>query len=795
MKKYFDLSVHQLVDFLLRSGDIDSRVFNTKTMNEGVAIHQYYQKMQNDNYTAEVPLQGTIHIGDYTFFLHGRADGIIKNGGNVTIDEIKSTNIDLEEFYIVNKDWHLGQAECYAYLYAKENKLNFIDVTLTYISQKTKRTMTKSFSYSFGELENKLTNYLSDYIAFLAIFEDIRNERDKSIENLEFPFPYLRKGQKEMMDLVSKSIDNKEISFVEAATGIGKTIATIYPSLSKLKEGKIDKFFYLTAKNSGFDAPMNLFRFMHDKGLKTKTVVITAKEKMCMNTGKQCNPQSCIFARGYFTKIKSVIKSSLLKYDIFDEQTIKDIAFEKKVCPFELSLDLSLYCDYIICDYNYAFHPTARLKRFFENPDDTFKIYFFIDEAHNMISRSRDMYSAELFHKSFLEAKKILKEEPDSGISKSLKELTTAYNKFNKFILYDPDDETKIIKDINLEQVDGLFIKDLNNFSTAYMEFCAMHPKFYSKECETYAMEVFKFLKILEKLDNNYQIYLHRDSAESKEYYIKIFCLDASNFIKEDLYQIDGATMFSATFTPFDYYQKLIMNREPDNTLILDTPFNPAKFNLMVNTTYSLFYKDRLKTLFGVMDMINAFCSKTVGNYLIFLPSYEYLRTVKENIEKIPNAKYLFQSPNMTNKDKRSFTAEFKKNPTKTLIAFTVLGGNFNEGIDLVEDRLIGVCVVGVGLPSFDYENKLLKTYYDTCGYNGYDFAFVNPGINHVMQAVGRLIRTDNDIGSALLIDLRYNYANYRTLFNKEWKNAKSVKNSLELEKLLEEFNKNWYNH
>ena len=795
MKRYFDISVHQLVDFLLRSGDIDSRVFNTTTMTEGVAIHQYYQKMQNEDYIPEVNLQGTIKLGDFTFFLHGRCDGLIINGGEVTIDEIKSTNIDLDEFYLVNKEWHLGQAECYAYLYCKEHNINIIDVTLTYISQKDKRTMIKRFSYDFEELETKIMGYLSDYVAFLTVFEQIRDDRDRSIKDLKFPFAFLRPGQEEMMKLVDESIEKNTVSFVEAATGIGKTIATIYPSLTKLSEDKIDKYFYLTAKNSGFDAPLNLFRYLHSKGLKSKVITLTAKDKMCLNTGKQCNPQACIFARGYFTKIKSVIKSSLLTYDIFDEQTIKDIAFEKKVCPFELSLDLSMYCDYIICDYNYAFHPTAKLKRYFEVPSNDFRTYFFIDEAHNLISRSRDMYSASLFHKTFLGAKKVLKEEGNNEIKKSLKELTSFYNKFNKFILQDPIDDTKIIKDINLETIDDMFIVALKNFGKVYFEFVASKPKFYDEACENFAMEVYKFLNIYENIDEHYQIYLHRDSKESNDYFIKLFCLDASNFIKDTINKINGTTLFSATFTPFDYYEKLIINRKPDEELILDSPFDTNKFNLMVNSTYSIFYKDRIKTLFNVMDLINTFISKTKGNYLIFLPSYEYLKLIKDNIQKNPDAKYIFQSKNMTNKEKHHFVDEFKHNPDKTLVAFTVLGGNFNEGIDLVEDRLIGVCVVGVGLPSFDYENNLLKEYYDSCGYNGYEFAYVNPGINHVMQAVGRLIRTENDKGSALLIDLRYNYANYKALFKKEWKNYKVVKNSKELEKLLEDFDKNWYNH
>ncbi len=775
------LSVHQLVDFLLRKGDIDDRIFNSDTMEEGSKIHRNFQKKQNSDYISEVDLKTTIKFGIYDIILHGRADGVILDNP-VTIDEIKSTNSSLIDFNDTNEEWHLGQAECYAYMYAKIHNLEKINIRLTYISQNNRKQLFKYFEYNFCDLEIKVSNLISQYIDFYEIVNNKKKSKEKSIKSLVFPFS-LRKGQSEIIKNSEQTIINKDCKFIEASTGLGKTISVIFGALKGSLKSKTDKMFFLCAKNSGFKSANDCLEKLRDTGLQILSCEIIAKEKMCANKNHgclpECNPDVCPFARDYYTKLSKIFSKIILENENFNSDKIRQIALENSICPFELSLDISLYCDFIICDYNYVFNPISYLKRFFDELDYKYTKFLMIDEAHNLVDRSRDMYSTSLNYKNYLVAKKDYSKIKTKSFKSVIEKLDEDFELFSQF----QSDEDNLL----LEKIDEYFIDHLNKFKTAIKDYQQKHPKFKIKWSKEFSLEVHKFLTIYDFLDDNYRIYFNRETKD--DFNIVLKCIDASIYLKDRVDNCEGTILFSGTLTPIDYYKKMIFGNTEYNSIELVSPFEKNNLKILVNSKISTKYKDRQYTLDQVIENIDNFVSYRKGNYIVYVPSFEYLRMIKFRY-KNNNVNIIYQDESMKNNEKNEFLSKFVENPSKTTLGVCVLGGSFSEGIDLVSDRLIGVVIVGVGLPSVNFENNLIKEYYSNNGLDGYTFAYVNPGINKVMQAVGRLIRGENDRGVALLIDERYAYKTYEFLFKNNWQNNKFINSANDLKKELNSFYK-----
>lgn len=773
-----ELSVHQLVDFVLRKGDIDNRFFNQETMLEGTRLHAIYQSKQGESYLKEVPLTYDINFGEFVIRLSGRADGIILEDTPV-IDEIKTTNGDLNIFFEKNKDWHLGQAICYAYMYSCQKNIDYIGINLTYISQIDSKQMFKRFFFTKNELLSKIYSYLNIFLDFYKILIKRVDHRNESLKNKVFPFEKLRSGQEEMIEAVKDSYINHKYYFIEASTGIGKTMSAIYGSLEGLEKGVINKVFYLTPKNSGFINSFKALKILNDKNIFISAVELLGKEKMCPHKGnKNCNPDDCPLTRDYYNKINVALKEIIIKEEIITSNIIHEYAKKYMICPFELSLDVSLYTDFVVCDYNFAFHPIALLKRFFDNPITQYRKLALIDEAHNFINRARDMYSASFYSKFFESMKKALKEakKENKELARCLRELSKDVKSFKEF---EYDDKNYFI----LETLDNHFIRYLRSLDKEIKDYMSTHPNFKNKEIETFSRENFKFIKMLELLNSDFKIILKK---EDNGFTINLFCMNPAPFIKEKMSNFEGAVLFSATFSPLDYFETLLLESPIYDTLSLPSPFDKNNLRVLVNNSISIKYKDRLLTLNEVVKEILTFVDFKVGNYIIFAPSFEYLNNLKSLL--IKDDRFVFQDKNMTKEDKDNFLDYFKENPTKTRVGVCVMGGSFSEGIDLVGDRLIGVIIIGVSLSTVSVENDLLNDYFTSKGLSGYEYAYINPGISRIMQAVGRLIRKESDRGVALLIDNRYLFKRYSFLFKEKWTNYSIVKNSEDITLELRNF-------
>ena len=780
------LSVHQIVDFLFRSGDIDDRIYNTSSMLEGTRLHKFYQDRQGNNYLKEYYLKYIFYVDDYELIVDGRSDGIIL-GPIVTIEEIKTTVDDLDHFFKENEMWHLAQAEFYAYIYAKNNNLNKINVSLMYFSQNKKDRLKKLYYYDFDILEQKIYCYLNDYLSYQKTFLIKERIRDESLKNLSFPFPFIRNGQNELIESTIECVLNHTSNFVEASTGIGKTISTLYGSLCLMKDKRIDKIFYSTPKNSGFLSAINALNIFKNKDVRLTSVEIIAKDKACLNKKRigKCNPDECKFTIGYYDKLKEVIKEIVLNNDIIDANLIKKYAIKYKMCPFELSLDLSLLADVIISDYNYLFDPISQLKRYFESPDKQYKMIALIDEAHNMVNRSVDMFSAILSSSSFFKALTDLKKIRNKQIMKIYNSLEEY---FNYYLEFDFSEQKEFILDsLNID-----FVLRLKKYNEEIKKYRLKHKKFKSENVDNFNRDLYRFLLIYDyyiKYKDQYKLFIR--SEKEDEITLNMMCLDASKFIVSSLNHFEGSIFFSATLSPIDYYINLIVNNNNNvKTLSLPSPFKKENFKVLVDNSTSFIYKDRLLTIDKIRDYILTFSKKRKGNYMVFCPSYKYLETLKL-VLKDDNLNIIYQEKNMTNVSKDLFLNEFKEKVNKTTVGVVVLGGIFSEGIDLVGDRLNGVIILGIGLPSISFENELKKEYYNSLSYNGFEYAYINVGINKITQALGRLIRSENDKGIALLIDYRYKNKTYIPLFNDKWSNHKVIKNKYELEDELDKFYKN----
>ena len=775
MEKYLALSVHQLVDFLLRTGDIDNRVFNRSSMTEGSRLHSVYQAKQSSNYLAEFPLKMSFNVDEVNIVLEGRADGIIKRSEKeYIIDEIKTTVEDLQIFHDDNLDWHLGQAKCYAYMFAKQTNLEYIGIKLTYIRQgKEKEQLIDSYTFNILELEQFVVKLLNEYLAFYNIIFNKIAKRNESIETLKFPFSKFRQGQRDLAKYTYAMAKKRGRLFAEAPTGIGKTISTVFPFVKALKDDDNSKIFYLTAKTSGREAAHQAIKLLKENGLSLGDIMITAKDKICFCKGQACNPEECPYAKGYYNKIQTVLRYAILNYDDFDLQTITQLAYDNQICPFELELDLSLFMDVIICDYNYVFDPISYMKRYFD--EDTSSFLVLVDEAHNLVDRSRDMYSASLSYKQFLEARK-------SVCHSKLHKLKLAMSKMSKMFkeyLLNPKDGNYI-----LDEFYDYTYKTISSFITTMQDINKNENKEMSKELLEFYLEVNRFSKILEFYNDHFICYYE---INKDELILHVSCLDASSFLHSSLRRLRGSVLFSATLSPIEYYVDMLGGKKEDAQLILPSPFPVDNLKIIIAPKVSIRYKNRDASYQQVADYIKAFVKNKIGNYFIFLPSYEYLTNLMPYID-IEDVDIYQQDRGMSDEDKEVFLTNFKPNPERTTLGFVIVGGAFGEGIDLVSDRLIGAIIVGIGRPKINFVSDQIMKYYDAREQSGYNYAYLNPGMNKVMQALGRVIRSETDRGAVLLIDERYLTHDYRDLFKSEWRKYEVAFSPKEVSDILQEF-------
>ena len=771
------ISVRNLVEFILREGDIDNRTGggqDPENMQMGSRIHRKIQRQMGSDYQAEVPLKTEIACDGFILKIEGRADGLIHAKEQVMVDEIKGVLRELDRVQ-EPAGIHLAQAKCYASMVVEQEGLDEIGVQMTYCQMETEEVKRFQYSYQSNELKTWFDEIIRQYEKWAKFQIEWRKARNTSIKGIEFPFPY-RKGQRNLAVSVYRTILRKKKLFIQAPTGVGKTISTVFPAVKAVGEELGEKIFYLTAKTITRTVAEQAFETLREQNLKFKVITLTAKEKICFCEETSCNPDDCPYAKGHFDRVNDAVYELLMQEDVMSREVLEAQARKHKVCPFEMALDVSTWVDGVICDYNYVFDPDARLKRFFAE-GGAGGYLFLIDEAHNLVERGRQMYSAELCKEDFLAVKKLVKGEAPR-FAKRLE----ACNK----ILLAMKKECENYKVLDNISHFGIQLMNVLSETDRYLEECV--DKEVRETVLDFYFQVRSFLNIYDGLDENYVVYT--EYQENGRFVLKLFCVNPAANLQKCLDKGNSAVFFSATLLPIQYYKRLLSTEKDNYAVYIDSSFDTKKRMLMNGVDVSTRYAMRSREMYQrYATYIFRVVKAKIGNYLIFFPSYRFMEDVYQEFTQLlasdeEEMELVIQQKHMDEEERENFLRAFEMGREKSLIGFGVLGGIFSEGIDLTNEKLIGTLIIGTGLPQVCNEREILKSYFDQKGLYGFDYAYRYPGMNKVLQAAGRVIRTEDDRGVILLLDERFQREKGKEIFPKEWADCERCRLDIVEEKI-----------
>lgn len=756
-KTQLHISVRELVEFILRSGDIEesSEIRDSlKSMQEGIKLHKWIQKGMPSDYHAEVPINHVMTYDEYELLIDGRADGIVydKNEVPFMIDEIKGTNRDISKIKEPAMV-HVAQAMCYGFFCAYRNNLKGMDIQITYGNLDSREIKRFVDYYSYDDLEEFFLDIMDKYKPFSDYIYKWSITRKESIENMTFPFEY-RKGQKSIMGMVYNHIKDEELLFIQAPTGVGKTISTIYPSLKALNDFSLSKIFYVTAKTITKKVAKDTFFTLSEQGNRLKMLEITARDKICPLEDRQCDAVHCEYAKGHYDRINDALYSIITEEDLFNRDIIYKYSNENKVCPYRLSLELTRFSDEIVCDYNYVFDPNACIIQSITDKNNI----FLVDEAHNLVDRARNMYSVVIVKEDFLAMKKL-------------------YGAYDKSLIKYFDKVNREMLSLRKMCDDKLIINDHDRLDNAIYNLKNRIEMFFDKkikmsrknEALDFYFNINNYISTLDFVDDNYLVYADYDRSGC--FRVHLYNMDPSLRLQDYLNNAVSTVFFSATLLPINYYKELLCKKDNPTAIYAKTIFDSKKRLLMIADDVTSKYSERSSEMYSkIADYIIRTSSVKKGNYISFFPSYIFMENVyNELLNKKYNLDIIIQGNSMSEEDREGFMAEFEEERDRSLVAFCVLGGIFSEGIDLVNDKLIGAIIVGTGLAQTNYESNMLLEHFNKCNKDGFDYAYSYPGMNKVCQAAGRVIRTVDDRGVILLLDYRFLYSNNRNLFPREW--------------------------
>ena len=790
------ISVRSLVEFIRRSGDIDTRSgssFDPEAMLAGGRAHRKIQKGMAGDYQAEVSLKDEFDCGGYRIKIEGRADGVFTEKTETegvrrfAVDEIKGIYMDpdaLDEPVPV----HLAQAKCYAAVILKqlpEREGEFreqfgidegtevsgseVGVRMTYVHL-PEGDRIRRFSFLFGR-EEILAWYeelVADFRKWTDMLEAWKRKRDLSMEPLSFPFEY-RKGQKALVSSVYHTIREKKELFLMAPTGTGKTMAVVYPAVRAVGQGIADRVFYLTAKNQTHQVAEEAFQILKDAGLSWRSITITAKEKICPLNEVSCNPDDCPRAKGHFDRINDAVFDILSEKQVFDRETVAEWAERRNVCPFELGLDISSWCDAVICDYNYAFDPNAHLSRFFREGKRSDAVLL-VDESHNLVDRAREMYSAELVKEDVLKARNIVKSvSPKVGraLSRVNKKMLAQRHVFDAEV---PDGGRE--RWMLLPECGDLITEAVRAFGEMQVFFKEEKNASCREELLDFYFQISGFVSTYEAMDDDYVTYAFAD--EKGHFHVRLFCVNPARRLQEMIDRAGSAVFFSATLLPVGYYKKLLSVKDDAYAVYAESSFKEEQRLILVGEDVSTRMRSRGKAMYRrIASYIHETVTAHRGNYMAFFPSYKFMEEVlavyRSEFDE-PDVNWVAQSRYMDGMDREIFLENFYESPEMSLVGFCVMGGVFAEGIDLTGSRLVGAIVVGCGLPQVGAETELLRKYYEEKDHTGFASAYLYPGMNKVLQSAGRVIRTATDRGIILLLDDRFLTRDCLGMFPREWR-------------------------
>ncbi len=801
-KKQIHLSVREICDLLhfQSQGDLRAGGASLLRMEQGKEAHKTLQKSLLENAAAEVPLSATFSFHNRLYEVSGRADSI-RQGAPAIVEEIKSI---IGKRFREPDAYHTAQANLTAWLYLQKENLSSVCVRRTLVRVEDGESKSFDTLFSAADLSKYCLNLLSKIEYRAELLEERALLRLPTMKAVKFPYPNVRPAQEMMLQECYRDIKRGKRLFLQAPTGVGKTISALFPAVRAMGEGHCDRVFYLTAKTAAAREAYRACGDLFGAGANLRTVHLSAREHLCVNSAakndpagisRHCNPEKCPRLRGFYEKCANAVCGLLRSQNGYPRKTILEAANRAGICPYEFQLELSEFCDVIICDYNYAFDPMVYLRRYFEEDARlSGKFVFLIDEAHNLASRAADMYSVVLSAAQGEELLKILAETHPAEPAKEREKLKTYVATLRKFKSLCRDTLSK--NEAGEEQGYALYHGALPGLSKAVTDCRAWADDWLRKHPEDEAeAAVVQFLAPLRRMeaiqpyfDERFLSYVTLLNCDLS---VRLICLDPSEILSEKLARAHSAVLFSATLTPLDYFADILGGGKKAVKLALPSPYPTDHLCLCAVTGLSVRYEDREKSIRKLVGVIAATASGKAGNYIVYFPSYEYMEKVYEAfVKKYPQVTTVLQTRGMSAEAKEAFLNAFADDGVRR-VGFCVLGGSFSEGVDLPGGRLIGAVVVGVGLPGLSDERNILRDYYENTRESGYDYAYTFPGMNRVLQAAGRVIRSENDRGVIVLADDRWAEPRYQSLMPEHWSGIVYANDAHEIADITVDFWKN----
>lgn len=775
------IAVRALVEGTLRSGDLVIDQWEPIDPAEAIRAHRKVQSLRPDGYQAEYTLRQRIRLNGTEVSVEGRIDGLMVEDGRMVVEEIKTTRKNLAEIERTQNPLHWAQAQVYTCMLSRERgTADGIETQLTYYQLDSGEVLELRRAFPPDELEELFLGLLTRFLDRFRELREWRAVRDRSLETLPFPYTEFRPGQRRLAVGIYRAVRDQRQLLVQAPTGIGKTMGSLYPALKALGESGAGKLLFLTARTTGQTVAEKAVEELRGSGLKLRSVQLTAKEKTCFNPERACNGEECDYARGYYDRVEAALEE-VCSAELMNRSVLESVAARHRVCPFELALDALNRADLVICDYNYAFDPRAFLRRVLL--DSEAPVSLIVDEAHNLVDRAREMFSAALTRSGVAFLRREVRKRKHHAVEKALGKLA-AWMLRQRDACRDAGGRTV---DTN-QPIDLLpLLKGYLRVAEPFLRELDPAAREYREHLLEFQFQVHRFLRTTEFWGEGYRTHC---VADGDDLMIKLVCLDPAKPLRKQMARCTSAVFLSATLSPVDYYRKLFGCNDAAEALRCPPPFPSQNLQVIVADYVSTFYRRRQETRGEVADLIRAFVGARPGNYLVYFPSFEYLDSVRELVVQsgVRNFEVIVQEPGMDEDSRRQFLARYEEGSSEgTLVGLAVLGGIFGEAIDLVGERLTGAAIVGVGLPGLSPERDMIRDYYDGKGSRGFDFAYAVPGITRVLQAAGRVIRTERDRGTILLIDQRFSQYSYRRLLPSEWTPVR-VRNCRELTEVIEFF-------
>lgn len=784
------LSVRELIEFSARKGNLSNDSVHGPSAREGVIGHQQIQQSRDKNWSSEVALKAQIELCEHEVELQGRVDLVNDSVSPVIIEELKTTYHPPDQIPQERQDIHWAQCKIYGYLYylvklkSKPSLTDEITCSVSWFDLINQKVYTENQCFTFTELKQYTEELIQTFLDWYEMFIQCQQKVVESASQLNFPFENYRQGQHHFAQNVYFAIREKKQLLVEAPTGTGKTMSTLFPSVKAIGQSIIQQIVYLTAKGSAQKTVLDTLKILTNKGLKLNYLVIQAKDKTCPCRSKTINVvQSCLDHEGkckrtigFFDRLAGA-RVECLQEQFLTPAAIQKIADKHQLCPFELSLQMVRWSSLVICDFNYLLDPFVRLTAFDQNQNQR---VILIDEIHNLVDRSREMYSSQL---SCSDARSVLTQVKSSLLlSKQIKTLIRQLNRltqqFNQLEKIPNNLITTVNKILEIAASSDFEVGISNDFFSEV-----------SISFNEWLKQLYHFCFIQELYSDSHVLLAVNQSDNKKRPSInlKIRCLDASSFLTKKFKSTRALVGFSATLSPLDYFHTLLGLNQESARLILASAF-PPKNQLTIRCDYiDTRWQYRHSSLNDLAKLIISVYQSKPGKYLVFFPSYAYLEMCLELFQQDhPQQLIVTQQRSSDEQQRALFLNNFLENTGPTL-GFAILGGVFGEGVDYAGDALNGAIIIGTGMPQPNEEQKLLEQYLESQSLNAYQYAYQYPGFMRVKQTAGRVIRSEKDQGVVVLVDPRFRRPDYQELMPTHWQ-ITPCSGPTKLEQRLSEF-------